>query len=140
MLEGNKQPCFVVFDILWLNGRNLTQQSLAERRKALEGLIAWEEHSFELASQHEVTGGTEEMMRWLDNAMLHGYEGVMLKALNSPYVPGSRDNDWQKLKPDYVDEMGETLDLLIVAGYYGEGKKRGGDISHFLMGLRAPPG
>ena len=59
-------------------------------------------------------------MRWLDNAMLHGYEGVMLKALNSPYVPGSRDNDWQKLKPDYVDEMGETLDLLIVAGYYGE--------------------
>ena len=80
------------------------------------------------------------MMRWLDNAMLHGYEGVMLKALNSPYVPGSRDNDWQKLKPDYVDEMGETLDLLIVAGYYGEGKKRGGDISHFLMGLRAPPG
>ena len=56
MLEGNKQPCFVVFDILWLNGRNLTQQSLAERRKALEGLISWEEHSFELASQHEVTG------------------------------------------------------------------------------------
>ena len=87
-----------------------------------------------------MTGGTEEMMRWLDNAMLHGYEGVMLKALNSPYVPGSRDNDWQKLKPDYVDEMGETLDLLIVAGYYGEGKNRGGDISHFLMGLRAPPG
>ena len=45
---------------------------------------------------------------------------TLAKALNSPYVPGSRDNDWQKLKPNYVDEMGETLDLLIVAGYYGE--------------------
>ena len=139
VLEGNKQPCFVVFDILWLNGRNLTQRTLAERRRELEGLVAWEEHSLELAKQHLVTRGTEEMMRWLDNAMLHGYEGVMLKSLASAYVPGSRDNDWQKLKPDYVDEMGETLDLLIVAGYYGEGKKRGGDISHFLMGLRAPP-
>ena len=138
-LDGNKQPCFVVFDILWLNGRNLTQRSLTERRRELEGLVAWEDHSFELARQYAVTGGTEEMMKWLDNAMLHGYEGVMLKSLASPYVPGSRDNDWQKLKPDYVDEMGETLDLLIVAGYYGEGKKRGGDISHFLMGLRAPP-
>ena len=98
ILEGNKQPCFVVFDILWLNGRNLTQRSLAERRRELEGLVAWEDHSFELARQHAVTGGTEEMMRWLDNAMLHGYEGVMLKSLASPYVPGSRDNDWQKLK------------------------------------------
>ena len=55
-------------------------------------------------------------------------------------MPGSRDNDWQKLKPDYVDEMGEQLDLIILAGYYGDGKKRGrsGQISHFLMGLKAP--
>ena len=60
------------------------------------------------------------------------------RSLASSYMPGSRDNDWQKLKPDYVDEMGEELDLLIVAGYYGDGKKRGGAISHFLMGLRAP--
>ena len=40
----------------------------------------------------------------------------MLKSLGSPYVPGARDGDWQKLKPDYVDEMGEELDLLILAG------------------------
>ena len=140
VVEGNKQACYVVFDVLWLNGRNLTQRTLRERRDALQGLLKWEEHSLELAAQHEVTGGTNEVMRWLDNAMLHGYEGVMLKSLASAYTPGSRDNDWQKLKPDYVNEMGEQLDLIILAGYYGDGKKRGrsGQISHFLMGLKAP--
>ena len=77
-------------------------------------------------------------MHCLDRAMAKGYEGVMFKSLETPYAPGSRDHDWQKLKPDYVTSMGDTLDLLIIAGYYGEGSRRGGAISHFLLGLEAP--
>ena len=37
-----------------------------------------------------------------------------------------------------VDQMGDTLDLLIIGSSYGEGQRRGGDVSHFLLGLRAP--
>ena len=43
-------------------------------------------------------------------------------------------NSWVKLKPDYIDEMGKTLDLLILAGYYGHGT-RGGKLSNFLVGV-----
>jgi len=35
--------------------------------------------------------------------------------------------------------MGDTLDLLILAGYYGEGRRHGGNINTFLVGVRAPP-
>ena len=81
---------------------------------------------------------TIEIMNCLDRAMAGGYEGVMFKSLNSIYAPGARDGDWMKLKPDYVHDMGDELDLLIIAGYYGEGQRRQGGPSHFLLGLQAP--
>ena len=45
---------------------------------------------------------TQEIMNWLDRAMARGYEGIMFKSLSSVYSPGARDNEWVKLKPDYV--------------------------------------
>lgn len=80
----------------------------------------------------------------------------MIKALDSNYVPGERKNKWLKLKPEYIDGLGDDLDLLIVGtspryrakklvlkricgcagGYYGTGiGRRGGSISHFMLGL-----
>ena len=50
----------------------------------------------------------EDVMRWLDRAMERGYEGVMFKGLETPYVPGSRDWDWAKLKPDHVRRLRPT--------------------------------
>ena len=58
----------------------------------------------------------------------------------TPQQPGSRDRCWVKLKPDYVQGMGDTLDLLILAGYFGNGRRRGGKISSFLVGVKAPAG
>ena len=49
----------------------------------------------------------------------------MLKDLRAPYVLGEEGRKrayWVKLKPEYEDRMLDTLDLLVVAGYYGEGK------------------
>ena len=40
-----------------------------------------------------------------------------------------------QVKPDYVDGMGETLDLVVLGGYFGEGKRRAGQASHFLLGV-----
>ncbi len=39
------------------------------------------------------------------------------------------------MKPDYVDGLRDNLDLILMGGYYGEGTRRSGDISHFLLGL-----
>ncbi len=38
----------------------------------------------------------------------------MIKNLNSTYVPNERKNKWLKLKPEYIDGIGDDLDLLIL--------------------------
>ena len=151
-LDEGFQPCYVVFDALWINGESLGGLPLRERRERMRAMIDWKKHSMELSEMQLVEPNrdgrdgsreaskthTEEIMMCLDRAMAKGYEGIVFKSLEAAYAPGARDHDWMKLKPDYVDEMGESLDLIILAGYYGDGKRRGGTISHFLLGLRAP--
>jgi len=64
-------------------------------------------------------------------------EGILLKALDSVYTCGEDGRSgkaWAKLKPDYVDASGDHLDLIILGGYYGDGRRRA-NISHFLLGV-----
>ena len=51
----------------------------------------------------------------------------------------STGSGWLKLKPEYVDALGDDLDLIILGGEYGSGKRRGGMISHFLLGVAVTP-
>jgi DNA ligase-1 len=52
-------------------------------------------------------------------ALAAGHEGLMLKHLDSPYVPGVRGGGWLKLK------RADSLDLVIVAADYGYGRRLG---------------
>jgi DNA ligase-4 len=51
------------------------------------------------------------------------------------YQTNSRGADWVKVKPEYSDQMGENLDLLVLGGWWGKGG-RTGKISSLLCGLR----
>lgn len=62
-------------------------------------------------------------------------EGLVLKNPRSSYRLNERNDDWMKVKPEYMTEFGENLDCLIIGGYYGSGH-RGGRLSSFLCGLR----
>ncbi|RVX07787.1 DNA ligase 4 [Vitis vinifera] len=60
-------------------------------------------------------------------------EGIVLKDLGSKWEPSDRSGKWLKLKPEYV-HAGSDLDVLIIGGYYGSGR-RGGEVAQFLVGL-----
>ncbi|GFP84377.1 DNA ligase 4 [Phtheirospermum japonicum] len=64
-------------------------------------------------------------------------EGIVLKDLGSKWEPSDRSGKWLKLKPDYV-RAGSDLDVLILGGYYGSGR-RGGEVAQFLVGLAERP-
>jgi DNA ligase-4 len=51
------------------------------------------------------------------------------------YRLNERNDDWVKVKPEYMTEFGEDMDCIIIGGYYGSGH-RGGNLSSFLCGLR----
>lgn len=106
---------FHAFDILYLNGE-VIDKPLVERRKLLESAVT-ESERIKIAKQ-VITSDKEEIEKVFNEAINAGHEGVMLKNPNSPYVPGKRGKHWLKLK-----SVMETLDLVVVGGEWGEGKR-----------------
>ena len=129
--DVNEQFCYMVFDVLYLKDRDITQYPLRKRRAYLENVINPVPHILEVVPQTSVTT-EKEVYEQLDQAILNRDEGIMLKPLESVYVPGERK--WIKLKPDHVDGMGETLDVIIIGGFYGTKFKRK-SVSHFLLAV-----
>lgn len=129
------QTCFCVFDILLFNDKVLTNRPLKERieyiRKSfseIEGRIQYSVQQKALSNQQVVDA--------LNNAIDTRLEGIVVKDPESVYKPSQRGGGWYKVKPDYMTGLNDDLDLIVLGGYYGSGK-RGGLVSHFLVGLIA---
>ena len=126
-----------LFEILYLEGEDLTVKTLPERRKRLEAVIEPGD-TFTLA-QSMVTDNPEVLWNFFLKAIEDGAEGLMIKAIHreSYYVAGVRGWLWVKLKKDYKSEMVDTVDLVVVGAFYGKGK-RGGKLSSLLMAAYNP--
>ena len=61
---------------------------------------------------------TEQLQSYFEEAMARGNEGLMIKDLESPYMPGRRGRWWLKLKRELA-----TLDVVITAAEFGHGKR-----------------
>ncbi|MEO1481818.1 MAG: ATP-dependent DNA ligase [Myxococcota bacterium] len=116
----------VIFDLLHLDGRDVIDDSLAERLDRMDALIPSEHRA-----QGVVTDVVEEGDAFFDQALAEGHEGVMAKDLRSPYEAGSRGSAWLKLK------LAHTLDLVILAAEWGSGRRRG-FLSNLHLGARDP--
>ena len=132
------RPVYRVFDILYLNGQPLTRYTLRDRRKALDRSITTIPRRFEIHTYTEATKA-EEIEPLLRNVVAQASEGLVLKNPRSAYRLNERNDDWIKVKPEYMTEFGESLDCVMIGGYYGSGH-RGGNLSSFLCGLRIDEG
>ncbi|NIR87968.1 ATP-dependent DNA ligase [Candidatus Bathyarchaeota archaeon] len=115
------------FDILYLNGRELTNLPLSERRKYLLEAVPAEYLVEGRDCESEVA-----LMKFYEEALARGLEGIVVKNLNSSYEAGQRTYTWLKLKPER-----DTIDCAIVKALYGRGK-RAGLYSSFLLAVRDP--
>jgi len=122
-------PCRLnLFDINFLNGKNMLSTPFVERRKALENIVK-ESNLFVLARQI-VTDSPEEAEKFYQEALEMKQEGLMAKKLEAGYKPGSRVGHMLKIKPTM-----ETLDLVIVGAEWGEGR-RAKWLASFLLACR----
>ncbi len=117
-----------VFDLLHVDGEDVLERPGAERAALLSGLVP-EAHR----TPRAVVSDPATAQEFLDDAIARGHEGVMLKALDQPYVAGSRGAGWLKVKPVH------TLDLVVLAAEWGHGRRRGW-LSNLHLGARDPSG
>ena len=132
--DSGERPLYRVFDCLYVNGEDITRYTLRDRRNVLEKSVSdvhrrIEKHQYEIA--HDVS----DIEPALRKVVAEASEGLVLKKPASMYRLNSRNDDWIKVKPEYTTEFGESLDCVIIGGYYGEGH-RGGKVASFLCGLR----
>jgi DNA ligase-4 len=133
--DGGNRPLFRVFDCLYLNGKDLTNHTLRVRREALEKAVKPVHRRFEIHAYAEATEASEIEPR-LREVVAEKSEGLVLKNPRSAYRLNDRNDDWIKVKPEYMTEFGEALDCVVIGGYYGSGKRGQGNLSSFLCGLR----
>lgn len=133
--EQGWRPMFRVFDMLYANGKELTQFSLKDRREAMAKRFVRDVPGRMEIHPYHVAESASEIEPELRRIVAELSEGLVLKNPLSRYRLGDRNNDWIKVKPEYLSEFGEALDCVVIGGYYGEGR-RGGTISSFLCGLR----
>lgn len=132
--DEGMRPLFRIFDCLYLNGQVLTNYTLRDRRNALQQAVKDVHRRMEIHIYKEATS-VAEIEPLLRKVVAEASEGLVLKNPRSPYRLNDRNDDWMKVKPEYMTEFGENLDCCIVGGYYGSGT-RGGGLSSFMCGLR----
>ncbi len=132
-----KQPCFVVFDIPLLNGVNLCGRPLSERLRLLRESVREVPGVLHLAERSEARD-VNDLLAAANNAIDCGLEGLVLKNPSSLYLPEARKKDcWVKWKPDFMDQLQDDFDAVVVGGYYGHGR-RGGMLSSFVCAVAEP--
>ncbi|PNY05396.1 DNA ligase 4-like protein, partial [Trifolium pratense] len=123
-------------------------QTLKERHEILRKVVKPLKGRFEILipnggiNSHPSSGepcwsfiahNADEVERFFKETIENRDEGIVVKDLSSKWEPSDRSGKWLKLKPDYV-QAGSDLDVLIIGGYYGSGR-RGGEVAQFLVGL-----
>ncbi|RLF16417.1 MAG: ATP-dependent DNA ligase [Thermoprotei archaeon] len=114
-----------LFDVLYVDGLDLTLKPYPERREYLMKIV--EEAERIKIAEYKFIDSPEELEKFFEEAVANGCEGVICKSLtaNSIYQAGARGWLWIKLKRSYQSKMQDTVDLVPVGAFYGRGRRAG---------------
>ncbi|MEM4331890.1 MAG: ATP-dependent DNA ligase [Candidatus Micrarchaeia archaeon] len=111
-----------VFDLLYLNGKEVASRPLKERRKLLESIISRDSKVISLSESYTAKSAADIEAHFND-FVSRGLEGLMAKDLNAPYTAGARKFAWVKLKRSYRSELSDTIDLVVIGYFAGRGSR-----------------
>jgi len=121
-----------LFDIIYLEGKALFDQTLEKRREILKNIVKTVPGKIQLAKQL-ITSNIKEADTFYKEALKAGHEGLIVKNLEAKYQSGRRvAGGWLKVKP-----VMESLDLVITGATWGTGK-RAGFLGSYILSCRDP--
>lgn len=117
-----------LFDLVYHDGEDLMDLPQKVRRERLSKL-------FRVTERVKMTDAIEtdkiaEQERFFRQAIKAGHEGLVAKDPDATYIPGKRTENWMKIKPAF-----ETLDVVVVGGIWGSGRRRG-TLSSLVIAIR----
>ncbi|MBT4446620.1 ATP-dependent DNA ligase [archaeon] len=117
--------CLYTFDILYLNGKSLMNESILVRNKELDKIL-YKKNRIRRIEMLQ-TSNIDEVESFFQKMLKDGNEGIIAKstAENSHYKAGARDWNWIKWKKDYMQDMVDNFDLVVIGAFYGKGKRSG---------------
>ena len=123
----------IAFDLLYADGISLLDKPYKERRRTLDHIFCDIDGKFATSEldtisfcPNDTRNGDILMARigqMVEEAINKKCEGLVLKDTLSTYSPSKRSSKWLKLKGDYMDTFGDTLDLIPIAAWKGQGKR-----------------
>ena len=119
-----------LFDVLYYK-EPMIDEPLMTRRQTLESIVDTSVDEMNLSTM--IVGTPEnidEIEELFNSSIAAHHEGIMIKDASEPYIPGTRGKKMLKYKAEP-----ETLDMIIVGGTYGIGK-RGDFVGSYLVALR----
>ncbi|MBS3056598.1 MAG: ATP-dependent DNA ligase [Candidatus Aenigmarchaeota archaeon] len=117
-----------VFDLLALNNKSYMDESLLKRWEKLKSIVTVKTNI--RLVEHMETKDYGKAEKFYKKSLSMGEEGVIVKNLDAYYQPGRRVGYWLKVK-----DMLEPLDLVVIGGEWGEGK-RAKYVGTILLGAR----
>ena len=116
---------FKVFELLYLNGKPYLNEPYYKRSEKIESIL--HDNKEVKATERIITDDVNEIDSFFKKMLNSGFEGIFIKsrAEDSVYQAGVRGWNWIKWKKEYVQEMIDTFDLVVVGAFYGRGKRSG---------------
>eukprot|EP00929_Paragymnodinium_shiwhaense_P100997 TRINITY_DN6373_c0_g1_i2.p1 TRINITY_DN6373_c0_g1~~TRINITY_DN6373_c0_g1_i2.p1 ORF type:complete len:802 (-),score=266.80 TRINITY_DN6373_c0_g1_i2:476-2815(-) len=122
------QVCIMPFDCMFYNDEPYLHKDLETRRGKLRTMLKETPGKLMYAIGKDFDElKEEEIQAFLDDSIAGCCEGLMLKTLvdNAAYMPSKRSLNWLKLKKDYIDGVGDSIDVVPIGAFYGKGKRHG---------------
>src|SRR3989344_2333833 len=123
------------FDVLYLDGKDITRKPYSERRELLERIIKANQSETIRIAEERILKSAGEIQEFFNESISEGLEGIMIKKLDSPYKAGGRGFHWIKFKRAQSGELNDTVDCVLLGVYSGRGKRTEFGVGGLLVGI-----
>lgn len=124
-----------LFDLLYLNGKSMLELTHQQRRIAMGEIVEKVESSDVFLIDEKVVSTGKELDDYFLQTIGAGLEGLVIKKQNAVYQPGKRNFNWIKLKRRTGQKLGDTIDVVVLGYYVGQGRRAALGIGAFLVGV-----
>ena len=135
------QLLYVVFDLLYCDGRSLLKEPLQKRRQLLAQLVPERSTVGKLTGgeivlgEQQIISSKEILENYFKEYVKGGGEGLVCKDVTATYRAGGRGYTWIKLKNLEETNLTDTIDCLVMGLYKGRGKRNKFGVGAFLVGV-----